>query len=46
MSLPPAHLMGPPGASRSYQLPGSCRVWAVALQGVQKEAASSPLALC
>lgn len=46
MSLPPAHLMGPPGASRSYQLPGSCRVWAVALQGVQKEAALSPLALC
>lgn len=46
MSLPPAHLVGPPGATRSYWLPGSCRVWAVALQGVQKEAASSPLALC
>lgn len=46
MSLPPAHLVGPPGATRSYWLPGSCRVWAVALQGVQKEAASSPLPLC
>lgn len=46
MSLPPTHLVGPPGATRSYWLPGSRRVWAVALQGVQKEAASSPLALC
>ena len=32
------------GASGSYKLPGSCRVWAVAWQGMGKEADLSPLA--
>lgn len=44
MSRPPAHLMGPPVASRSCQPSGTCNGSAVALQGLGKEAEVRPLA--